>query len=266
MSNRIKSKALKKLIEAFNQQLILILEENYFGLYIYNSVAREEFDRKASDINFLVITHRAVTQNEKIGLRKMHRKLVAQFTLGKKLDGIYINRALIGKVNDDASPYPYVIEGRLEPDGYYDLNVVTWWSLKQEGLNIASPDIKKYLIDLQWEDVHQALFNTMTQYWDHKIKDERLFLEDEWVEFSVFAISRIVCSLKDGKIVSKGDAYDAVSLLFPQWQDVLKEAMRLRERDRNGVFDSLVVRKNQTVLFLKALLDYGYQFKNINRI
>ena len=260
MSNRIKSKALKKLIEAFNQQLILHLEENYFGLYIYNSVAREEFDRKASDINFMVITHRPVTQNEKLALKSMHRKLVGQFTLGKKLDGMYINRALIGKVNEEVNAYPYVIEGRLETDGYYDLNAITWWSLKQEGLNIASPDIKKYLADLQWEEVHTVLFNSMTHYWDQKIKDERLFLEDEWIEFSVFTISRIVCSLKYGKIVSKWEAYDVVGDLFPQWQDVLKEAMRLRERERQGSFESLIARKNRTLLFLKMMLDYGYQF------
>ena len=64
------------------------------------------------------------------------------------MEGMYLTKDKIGKPNSKTKPYLYFCEEKLNSYGYYDMNYVTWWTLKYKGIPINSPNISNPLLIL----------------------------------------------------------------------------------------------------------------------
>ena len=72
---------------------------------------------------------------EKQQLVELHKKLSGS-TLGKRMDGMYIPLADLGKYNDEMNEYVYCADGKANI-GHWDINAVTWWTLKNQGITVT---------------------------------------------------------------------------------------------------------------------------------
>src|ERR1051326_4850838 len=83
------------------------LYAHIYGIYIYGSIALGAFEEQESDIDMVVLTQGEWTDQEFRHLRRIHKRLVKEFVLGKRLAPIYVPLDDIGKLNADIAPYPY---------------------------------------------------------------------------------------------------------------------------------------------------------------
>ncbi|MGQ0513017.1 nucleotidyltransferase domain-containing protein, partial [Bacillus sp. D-CC] len=110
MENVVKH-ALPKEVEQLMEQYIvglkeIFLDEKIVGVYIYGSIALGAFHAETSDVDFVTVISDPVNEAEKQQLVELHKKLSGS-TLGKRMDGMYIPLADLGKYNDEMNEYVY---------------------------------------------------------------------------------------------------------------------------------------------------------------
>lgn len=248
---------IQDLILNFRSELSTVLGTKLYGLYLYSSTARGEFEATASDIDFLVILNSKLSQEDIDGICSMHQNLAMNCEFGDKLDGMYLQKSYIGKSNADVDPYPVIYHAKYQGYGKFDINDVTWWSLKTDGIAVDSPDISSELQSASWSQVEKTLEYNLNSYWSEKIGSPDLFLEDEWVEFGVCTVARIIYSIENKEIVSKRNACNYIKDKYPIWGDVLEEALNLRKGNGISAFTCSQHRQERTVAFMSELIEYG---------
>lgn len=248
---------IQDLVFSFRNEIGDILGDKLFGLYLYNSAARGEFEPEASDIDFIVVLNELLNGDELELLRTVHKKLANDYRYGNKLDGMYLQLSDIGKINSKIGMYPYAYHSDLVDSGNFDVNYVTWWSLKTDGLPINSPSITHLLEDIVWSNVETTLEYNFNKYWKSKLSQEDLFLEDMWVEFGICTVSRIIYSIEQKQIISKTNACHYIADKDDRWQDVINEALNLRTGSKLTGINDINLRKRRTVEFINHMIEHG---------
>lgn len=246
--------AIEPMIHKFRKALEVIIGKDFYGLYLYNSVALGKFEPKGSDIDFVVILNRPLSTEVLGQLALLHREIEQSFPYGERLDGMYLLKENIGKGNGDMLPYPYANGGDFYNEGFYDVNNVTWWVIKEHECAIESPSLKKHLENFSFDSVLKTLSYNVHQYWAPKLKTPEIFAEDMWVEFSVLTLSRIYYTLDTGNIISKREACLSYMDAQPHWQDVIEEALAVREGESGRVIHDASIRKDRILCFVTHLV------------
>ncbi|TQR21638.1 nucleotidyltransferase domain-containing protein [Psychrobacillus vulpis] len=211
-------------LNALNKNLPSNLIE---GVYIYGSIALGAFNEAKSDIDFIVSLKRSANAKELEFITNVHSQM-NNTEYGKRMDGVYVRASLVGKTNEELSTYLFCAEGTVSL-GHWDLNHITWWILKEDGITLQGTPIAELAIPTEWIDVLNTLKYNMNQYWFNKTKNADEFLADEMVEFTTTTICRIICSLEQRDIISKDKAVNECLKTLPErWSLLLKEGARIR--------------------------------------
>ncbi|MGM7635184.1 aminoglycoside adenylyltransferase domain-containing protein [Bacillus sp. Hm123] len=228
-----------------------------YGIYLYGSIALSAFDERKSDVDFITILKRSLTNTELGRLSKLHQKMKKMNPLAERLDGMYIHLADIGKENNDLQPYPCCASGTFKKSQYWDMNHVTWWTLKHHGISVTGVHLDELKILTSWCDVEKTMSYNLNKYWANKAKSGWYFLLDDWVEDAVLTMCRIYCSLKYKKIIPKEKAVEyALQTLPNKWSLLFKETLRLRHGDHtSSFFSSRWKRAKETKKFLLYMIN-----------
>ena len=150
------------------------LDEKIVGVYIYGSIALGAFHIETSDVDFVTVISDSVNKAEKQQLVELHKKLSGS-TLGKRMDGMYIPLADLGKYNDEMNEYVYCADGKANI-GHWDINAVTWWTLKNQGITVTGKEAEDLSFQIRWDDVVNTMKYNVERYWSEKAKQPYLFL------------------------------------------------------------------------------------------
>lgn len=192
----------QQLMERYTVELKeIFLDEKIVGVYIYGSIALGAFHAETSDVDFVTVISDSVNKAEKQQLVELHKKLSGS-TLGKRMDGMYIPLADLGKYNDELNEYVYCADGKANV-GHWDINAVTWWTLKNQGITVIGKEAEDLSFQIRWNDVVNTMKYNVEQYWSGKAKQPYLFFIEEWVESAVVTMGRILYTLDHKTIVSK---------------------------------------------------------------
>ncbi|MCR8845603.1 DUF4111 domain-containing protein [Paenibacillus sp. SC116] len=243
------------LLQAFRQQLLIELPNQIYGIYLYGSIALDAYDPINSDIDIVVLLHTDPTESTIQTITHIHQSLVSANPLAKRMDGMFIPIRYLGKQNDNVPPYLYVTDGKVRK-GKWDLNAVTWWTLKQHGITIYGPECKELLIDLCWDDVVQTLDYNLNHYWKRRSNNSLPFLQDGIRADAVCTMCRIMFSLEHQQVAPKVKAVRHVLNELPEeWHPLLLESIAIREGHRKSL--SIWARWNrakQTQTFLRSMI------------
>mgnify|MGYP001046057798 CR=1 FL=1 len=259
MNNRIPN-IINPLLYEYESKIKNYFGNKIFGVYLYNSVALGAFDINKSDIDFITVINEEFTDEEIIKLKAIHEELNTKFKYAKRMEGMYINIDKIGKVNTDISPYIYFANKSLHDYGYYDINYVTWWTLKNNGIGINSPDISNLNLNVEWNNIIDTMNYNLNEYWKKKINTKLIFLTNYWVEFSVLTLCRILYTLEHKEIISKTEAAKFQMNNLPcNYKLVIQEALRIRENTSKKSLYSLRIKRSREV---KSFIDYIINYCN----
>ncbi len=238
------------------------LRSRFYGIYIYGSIALGAFEERESDIDIVALTLGEWTAQELGQLAQVHKLLVKEYPFGKRLAPMYVPLYDIGKYNADISPYPYASDGKFYPVGYFDLNAVTWWTIKHKGICLLGPACSDLPLEIEWEDVLGAMRYNLDTYWAGKAKKPYLFLSDYWVMTTVATLCRILTAIEEGEIIAKSAALTHWRERLPaQWHTLIDEAWRIRHNPNDpSLYHSHYERKRETLAFIECVRTHQKDF------
>lgn len=200
--------------------------DQVIGVYVYGSTALGAFHLETSDIDFVTVTKEELKKDEEENICALHKRL-CEHGLGKRMDGMYIPLAHVGQKNEEMAAYQYCADGKIHK-GYWDVNAVTWWTLKHHGITVTGRDVSQLSLQVGWNDVVETMKYNIEQYWSKKAASPYLFFTDEWVESAVVTMGRILYTLENGGIVSKDAGLTYMMKSSPKWEPLLQEVKRIR--------------------------------------
>ncbi|WP_391122477.1 aminoglycoside adenylyltransferase domain-containing protein [Psychrobacillus sp. L3] len=263
---RIVNTVLNEYITLFNEHLPKIIE----GLYIHGSIALNAYVEDSSDIDFITITNRPLTEKDSSALSYIHSTIAKKYKK-PEMDGVYIHWRDLGKLYTNSSDfifsYQFYNNEKLHYGDYFNFNPVTWWMLKNKGINIIGPDPKDFDFEIQSQQLFSYVLGNMNTYWASRIKmaessindiikmpTDKIDFEIEW---NVLGLLRQFFTLKEYDIVSKLDAGEYGLTQIPvEWHSIIEEAMSIRKGIKANIFSSNIERIDKTLRFSKFLITY----------
>jgi Domain of unknown function (DUF4111)/Nucleotidyltransferase domain len=248
------------LLNEYVQQLTYQYDDNILGVYVYNSIALGAYDETRSDIDLLILIKNDFDDNDWNKLYVLHQQLGKKYALAKRMEGMYIKQGDISKVNEEIDPYLYFVGTKLHKKGHHDLNFVTWYTLKHNGLTVHGSPINKLHIDVTEEQLLRTMAYNLHTYWGGKAKKKLIFLLDGWVEFAVLTLCRVVYTIDTKKVTSKLDAAtyteNQIEIAF---QLLIQEAVRIRTNTSpQSYYASKIQRAKEVRRFITYIVDtYG---------
>lgn len=205
----------------------IFLNGKLIGVYVYGSIALGAFHLGTSDVDFVTVTRETVSEFEKLQISDLHKKL-SENKLGGRMDGMYIPLTDLGKNNQEIEQYVYCADGKVNV-GHWDVNAVTWWTLKNHGITVTGEEASELPFEVSWNRVVETMKYNVEQYWGEKASRTYLFLIEEWVESAVVTMGRILYTLEHKTIVSKDEGLQyMMKSSTDKWIPLLQEVERIR--------------------------------------
>jgi len=259
---RVVDKVLNEYINLFNEYLPETME----GLYIHGSIALNAYVDDSSDIDFITLTNRRLTEEDSAALSYIHTTIANKYNK-PEMDGVYAVQEDIGKLNNNSNDnYPYYNNGELRFGDYFNFNPITWWVLKEKGIAILGTELKDYQFEIKPQDLSSYVLENMNTYWakrtqmaensmDHLVKlpTDKIDFEIEW---TVLGLLRQFYTIKEYDAISKLDAGKYGLKQIPvEWHNIIKEAMNIRNGVQEKIFSSEMERMDLTLRFSKFLIE-----------
>ncbi|MBS4174942.1 nucleotidyltransferase domain-containing protein [Bacillus sp. FJAT-49736] len=231
------------------------------GIYLHGSVALNSFD-DSSDIDFITVINRCLKKEEIYALGEIHQFIAAKYRK-PEMDGMYVQQMDIGK-NNENSPTPFYNGGEMHPTNAFNLNPITWWTLKYHGIRVIGRSIEALKIEVTEEDLVQYVDKNMNSYWKNRVEmignidfttipDD---LVDQEIEWSILGVLRQYYTINEQKIISKAGAGKyALTKLPSKWSNIIQEAIRIREKVGETYYPNREEKIADSLSFLTFLMD-----------
>ncbi|CAM3808291.1 aminoglycoside adenylyltransferase domain-containing protein [Mesobacillus thioparans] len=264
---------LKEYMNLFNEHFPGTMKR----LYVHGSIALNAYVEDSSDIDFITLTNRRLTEKDLDALTFIHRKIANKYEK-PELDGVYALREDLGKLYDGSDKndykYPYYNNGEISFGDYFNFNPITWWVLKRKGISILEEEPEGFHFDIQPHQLYSYVLANMNSYWTNRVQTAEASMEqllklpsstlDFEIEWTVLGLLRQFYTIKENDIVSKLDAGEYGLCQLPaEWHDIIKEAMNIRRCEMSEIFNSEKERLEVTLRFSRFLIGYcNNSFKN----
>jgi predicted nucleotidyltransferase len=238
-----------------------LLPEVMEGFYVYGSAATGDFRSERSDIDFIAIVKNGLTYEQIDKLQLIHSSIQLKYKK-PELNGFYITTDQLGLPKGKIKPVTYFYEGKVHDRGHFELNLVTWYQLKNSAITIRGASANELGFTVNWNDLIAEMKNNMNTYWKEWIrKSSRLFSRDfilllspERVEWGVLGVARQFYSFSEGGIVSKTDAGKwALTKVPEKYYKILQEALNIRSGGKR-TYSSRFRRRKDTLEFMNYIL------------
>jgi streptomycin 3"-adenylyltransferase len=220
-------RSIRPLLHAFSDALKDALGGELIGLYVFGSAAFPGFVPRSGDIDFIAVTRRSPSREQRGRLDRIHRKLAASFRYGALLDGCYIplHKATRRRIPDRLT---FAREGSLGT-GTRD----TSWAMHRHHLRAGACLILHGVAP-------SRLFPPATKGEIASfLRRERKYVQDHLAQYPVYAVlnlCRLEYSRRHGEVVlSKVQAARWARTQLGPWQSLIDAALRTyRGRPRKG--------------------------------
>lgn len=233
---------------------------HFYGIYIYGSIALGAFEEAMSDIDVIALTQGEWTPLELKQLEALHKRLLKEQCLGKRLEVLYVPVRYLGGSGRELGPYPGMHDGKFSPGRFNDVNGVTWWILKHKGICLLGADRTTLPFEYEWRQVLLTMRFNLDVYFAKKVRRPYIYLDDRAVEFAVTNLCRILATIEDDEIISK-----SASLLIwrdrlsERWRRLLDEAQRIRHEPhkKRSLYHNRIQRMREMLAFIAYVRERG---------
>ncbi|MGI8856913.1 MAG: aminoglycoside adenylyltransferase domain-containing protein [Thermomicrobiales bacterium] len=186
-----------------------ILEEHFLGMYLSGSLALGDFASDRSDIDFVVVTDTALSDDLVSALRAMHNRFNASDSpWATEVEAAYIPRDALRRHNPADVRHPHIERGAEQTLEWDDLDsgwVVQRAILREHGVVVAGPDPHTLIDPVSPNILRRAVVELMTNWWGTMRDDPTPLLRHHigYQAYAVLTMCRILYTLEFGAIVSK---------------------------------------------------------------
>jgi len=205
-----------------------ILVENFCGLYLLGSFAVGDADTH-SDVDFLVVTHDEVSDEQLAALQTMHARMYAlDVPWAQHLEGSYVPKNSLRRVDPSRSPLLYLDNGATELvwDNHFNTAVVRW-SLREHGVVLEGPETSTLVEPVSAAQLRDEALAGMREYADWAPEPTKAGPMSRWKQpYLVLTFCRLLYTLTEGRVGSKREAGEwALRNLGPEWASLVQGAL-----------------------------------------
>ncbi|QED49272.1 aminoglycoside adenylyltransferase domain-containing protein [Cytobacillus dafuensis] len=230
--------------------------------YIYGSISLGAFTEGFSDIDFIAILQRKLTNIEIVELTEVHKEIQKRFPK-MILDGIYVMQSDFESLRNQNSCLEFR-EGKFQGYTQFNRNSIDAFQLKKYGIAIKGRATEELNYTVNWDELLNGMHNNLNTYWkDWKNKCEKfpsihyagLFFSLSSIEWGVLGVSRPYYTFLEKDITSKVEAGEyALRTVPPRWHKIINESMRLRKGITQSYYTSRNERRNDALLYMDFIL------------
>jgi hypothetical protein len=205
-----------------------ILGENFYGAYLHGSFASGDAD-VFSDVDFMIVTHEELTDEQQARLQAMHRRIYAQETpWAQHLEGSYLPERRVRRVDWSRSPLLYLDNGadHLIWDSHCNTAVVRWL-LREHGLALAGPEPRRIVDPVSASELQREAVARVHEYAEWAPEPTEAGPMSRWKQpYLVLTFCRLLFTLSKGRVPSKREAGEwALETLYWEWRDLVRQAL-----------------------------------------
>ncbi|MFN2114252.1 MAG: aminoglycoside adenylyltransferase domain-containing protein, partial [Anaerolineae bacterium] len=219
-----------------------VLGDSLVGVYLVGSLATGDFDMD-SDVDFLVVVDRELTDDVVGALQAMHRRIHAVGCYpAQHLEGSYVSRDVLGDADAvDVRPLWYLDNGSTTFErSLHDNKWHVRWVLRERGIALYGPD-PTTLLEPVPPDALRAEVSGMLVEMAHLFEADLDGPLSYWTSrfgqsYAVLTCCRMLHSLQTGTVRSKREGMLwALKAVDAEWHQVIRDAWREREGVRHCV-------------------------------
>lgn len=207
------------------------LGENFFGMYLYGSLASGDFDEHSSDVDFVIITNQEITADEISKLRALHERIAhSGLEWAKKLEGSYVPRAVLRRYIPNDIARPQYNEGVFFLAPHESDWIVQRYILRAYAVVVAGPPIQPHIDPVSSDELRGAVAGILSGWWAmHILTQPQALLRAGYQPYAVLTMCRALYCFEHGAIVSKPRAARwAMESLEGKWNSLIEHALSHR--------------------------------------
>jgi hypothetical protein len=194
------------------------------GLYLFGSVALDDFRPGYSDIDFVALVTEPV---DEAALASVHAGLP-----GPALDGIYLTREQLAAGPLAIEPTIFARERELHSAGRFEHTPVTWHTLADGGVTCHGPALAELTIWTSPAALTAAVRDNLDSYWRPLLAQGSAAPVEPFptaIMWVVLGIPRLHYTLATGRITSKtGGGEHALAVFDEQWHPIIRASLTQR--------------------------------------
>lgn len=233
------------------------------GFYIYGSVSLGAFDYGFSDIDFVSVSSRKVSDEDLKILKEIHKQIKKEYPK-TDLMGIYVMKQDLQWQHKNEKTCPCFIDGVFKGLEKFEKNSIDAHQLKKYGITIRGQAIETLDYTVDWNILIHNMKENLNTYWLNWVKGcERFpslkhicsYVRLGSIEWGVLGVTRLYYTFNEKDITSKIGAGEYALKTFPEkWHRIINEAMRLRKNNKNSYYNSVFERRKDALDYMKFVI------------
>lgn len=220
------------ILDLLRSRIQEILGTQFVGMYLYGSLALGDFDPHSSDIDFLVVTHDTVSENDYKNLQAMHHQIGSlPSKWATELEGSYIPVNALRLYNPAYATHPHIDRGNSELSiQKHDMDwIIQRYVLREYGITIVGESIKTLIDPISSAILQKTLLDLLLFWWHPMVKNPAPLIDDGYRSYAVLTMCRILYTFQHGTITSKPVAAKwAFNHLDDHWAGLVNRALTHR--------------------------------------
>ena len=236
---------INNVLQGFVVDIQSILRDQFVGLYLYGSLALGDFDPLTSDIDFIVLTQKEITDHQFTALCELHAHFDQNnSTWGKKIEAAYIPLDAFHHHPTASSLYPQIEKGTVLTRTPLEIGwAFQRYILREYGITVVGPSPHSLIDPVDPLEMRQTAANII-RMWQEQSRYDPSWLE--WARiissqaFIVLTLCRIRYSLQTGSVTSKlAAARWAQAVYGPRWNLLIDRALAGQHNEQESSDDDL---------------------------
>lgn len=252
----------KQITDTYFQLLNAKLPNFLESYYLYGSISLGAFTHNLSDIDFIAVLYKKLTDTELSTLKELHKELQKQFPK-TNLDGFYVLKEDFENLkNEDTCPV--FREGKFQGYTSFNHHSIDAFQLKKYGITLLGPDVDTLNYSTDWDILLDDMMDNLNSYWlNWKNKCEKfpsllflgLFVSENIIEWGVLGVSRLYYTFHEKDTISKlGAGEYALNKVPKRWHKILQESLRVRKGNTKSLYTSKIERRNDVLQYMNFII------------
>jgi predicted nucleotidyltransferase len=227
-----------------------ILENQFVGMYLYGSLSSGDFHPETSDIDFLIVTSNALSDEIVSEVEAMHKGLwESGLKWTKKLEGSYLPKDEMRRHDPSHPPHPCLNEGRFYLAGEESDWIINRHVICDQGLVLAGPNPKTLIDPVAPNEIQGAIASYLREWWKPMLDHTARLDSSEYQSYAVLSMCRALYTLEHGAIASKPvSAHWAQQKFGEPWPSLIDLALDWQPDTQLNI-------KNNTLNFIRFTLE-----------
>jgi len=207
-----------------------VLGDELVGLYLYGSLSSGDFDPASSDVDFVVVTQGALSDEACERLRAMHARIAASgLPFATHLEGSYIPHTAWRRYNPADARHPTIGVDWPFQIGFHDANwIIKRAIVREQGVVLCGPAPETLIDPVSSQQLREATCQQMADVWQRRIADTNWPRPRIYPAFAVLTLCRALYTLERGAYCSKPVAAAWAGERYPAWQPTIAWALAHR--------------------------------------